>query len=211
MPNDASQSKRPKLTVRELLAILADCDPDATVDLSLPGHITESDQIIVRDPDVGYFELSYMPDVSAGYMTSAENEAQILDENNRIRPGVKPNHVTIALLQEDADQLLKLRRLGIERDNNDALLDPEPIENGPETVVVDVRLPRELWSTIRHLLRDFNQSPQVKDEQACTHGLLTVAGTLAMLAEDVGMVWTRPGSWEGSNMAQVFSSHGYNR
>jgi hypothetical protein len=30
-----------------------------------------------------------------------------------------------------------------------------------------------------------------------------------MLAEDLGMVLTRPGSWEGTNMAQVLTSHGY--
>ncbi|MDR0577857.1 MAG: hypothetical protein LBI87_10075 [Candidatus Accumulibacter sp.] len=42
-----------------------------------------------------------------------------------------------------------------------------------------------------------------------SHGPLTVASLLAMLAEDAGMVITRPGSWEGANMAQVFSSHGY--
>jgi len=39
---------------------------------------------------------------------------------------------------------------------------------------------------------------------------LTVAGALGMLAEDLGMVHSRPGSWEGSNMAQVVASHGYN-
>lgn len=204
-------AKRPKLTVRELLAILADCDPDATVNLSLSAAFTESDKIIVSDPDVFAYEHSYTPNVSASFLTSAENHNAIFDENHRIRPGVKPNHVTIALSEEDAEHLLKLRRLGIERDNDDALLEPEPIETDADTVVVDVRLPRELHSTLRHLLRNFNQSHQVKDEQACTHGLLTVAGTLAMLAEDVGMVWTRPGSWEGSNMAQVLSSHGYNR
>jgi hypothetical protein len=42
-----------------------------------------------------------------------------------------------------------------------------------------------------------------------SHGPLTVSSLLAMLAEDAGMVITRPGSWEGANMAQVFSSHGY--
>lgn len=42
-----------------------------------------------------------------------------------------------------------------------------------------------------------------------SHGPLTVASLLAMLAEDAGMVVTRPGSWEGANMAQVFISHGY--
>jgi hypothetical protein len=30
-----------------------------------------------------------------------------------------------------------------------------------------------------------------------------------MLAEDCGMVLTRPGSWEGTNMGQVRTSHGY--
>lgn len=44
---------------------------------------------------------------------------------------------------------------------------------------------------------------------ATTHGPLTVAALLAMLAEDAGLVIDRPGSWEGANMAQVFTSHGY--
>lgn len=42
-----------------------------------------------------------------------------------------------------------------------------------------------------------------------SHGELTVSKLLAMLAEDAAMVISRPGSWEGSNMAQVFQSHGY--
>jgi hypothetical protein len=42
-----------------------------------------------------------------------------------------------------------------------------------------------------------------------SHGALTVSKLLSMLAEDAGMVISRPGSWEGSNMAQVFQSHGY--
>lgn len=46
-------------------------------------------------------------------------------------------------------------------------------------------------------------------EGATTRGPLTVERLLVMLAEDVGMVISRPGSWEGSNMATVLSSHGY--
>lgn len=46
-------------------------------------------------------------------------------------------------------------------------------------------------------------------EGATTHGALTVQTLLAMLAEDAGMVISRPGSWEGANMEQVFQSHGY--
>ena len=32
---------------------------------------------------------------------------------------------------------------------------------------------------------------------------------VAMLVEDAAMVVSRPGSWEGANMASVFASHGY--
>jgi len=46
-------------------------------------------------------------------------------------------------------------------------------------------------------------------EGATTHGPLTVERLLVMLADDAGMIISRPGSWEGSNMATVLSSHGY--
>lgn len=42
-----------------------------------------------------------------------------------------------------------------------------------------------------------------------SHRALSVSAMLSMLAEDAAMVITRPGSWEDSNTAQVFSSHGY--
>ena len=42
-----------------------------------------------------------------------------------------------------------------------------------------------------------------------SHGPLTVKKLAAMLLEDAGMVINRPGSWEGSNMADVLRSHGY--
>lgn len=42
-----------------------------------------------------------------------------------------------------------------------------------------------------------------------SHGPLTTTSLLQMLAEDAGMVISRPGSWEGSNMAEVLCSHGY--
>ncbi|MDQ7979153.1 hypothetical protein QYH69_18035 [Paraburkholderia sp. SARCC-3016] len=42
-----------------------------------------------------------------------------------------------------------------------------------------------------------------------SHGELTPSKLLAMLAEDAGMVISRPGSWEGANLAQVLLSHGY--
>lgn len=42
-----------------------------------------------------------------------------------------------------------------------------------------------------------------------SHGPLTVKKLVAMLLEDAGMVISRPGSWEGSNMADVLRGHGY--
>jgi len=49
-----------------------------------------------------------------------------------------------------------------------------------------------------------------KDRDGATsHGALTVPALLAMLAEDAAMVLSRPGSWEGSGMARLLSSHGY--
>lgn len=42
-----------------------------------------------------------------------------------------------------------------------------------------------------------------------THGPLTLESMFEMLAEDLAMTETRPGSWEAANMSQVFTSHGY--
>ena len=44
---------------------------------------------------------------------------------------------------------------------------------------------------------------------ATTHGALTVERLLAMLAEDCGMIIRRPESLEGSGMANLLASHGY--
>ena len=57
--------KAAPLTVRDLLAILAECDPDAVVSLYVPMFIDESDAAIVADPDALTGEYSYTPEVSA--------------------------------------------------------------------------------------------------------------------------------------------------
>jgi hypothetical protein len=50
---------------------------------------------------------------------------------------------------------------------------------------------------------------RIAKELAMTHGALTVERLLAMLAEDCGMIINRPGSLEGSGMANLLASHGY--
>lgn len=47
------------------------------------------------------------------------------------------------------------------------------------------------------------------NDGSTTRGPLDVESLLMLLAEDAGMVVTRPGSWEGANMSQVLCSHGY--
>lgn len=42
-----------------------------------------------------------------------------------------------------------------------------------------------------------------------THGKLSVKSLAAMLMQDVALANRRPGSWEGSKMSDLLSSHGY--
>lgn len=58
-----------QFTVRELQAILNDCDPDATVDLTLPGFIDASDKQIVEDPDLASDAYGFVPQVEVFYKT----------------------------------------------------------------------------------------------------------------------------------------------
>lgn len=210
MTTTAANSDKPALKVRDLLAMLAECDPDATVDLYLPGFIDDSDKNVIEDPDVFSTDHSYTPAVSVGFMTNKDNHDRYFDENNKWRDGVKPNHVSIELTEEDTDRLIASRKRAIELADDSDGMEPEPVVGNAETVIVDVAIPRTLHAAIRQVLHSVNASRQVREEQACTHGPLTVSGLFAMLAEDVGMVETRPGCWEASNMAQVLASHGYN-
>ena len=66
----------------------------------------------------------------------------------------------------------------------------------------------ETAATLARLVKSCNDSHDARDGFT-THGKLSLERLLAMLAEDAAMVMTRPGSWEGANMAQVLMSHGY--
>lgn len=47
------------------------------------------------------------------------------------------------------------------------------------------------------------------DDDFNTHGKLDVAKLAGMMLEDAALAWRRPGSWEGANLLQVLSAHGY--
>lgn len=65
--------------------------------------------------------------------------------------------------------------------------------------------------TARHITELAKHCTEADEKRngATTHGALTVETLLTMLAEDAGMMMSRPGSWEGSNMWTVFEGHGY--
>lgn len=46
-------------------------------------------------------------------------------------------------------------------------------------------------------------------ELGTSHGGMTMKKLITLLAEDAALVESRPGSWEGANMAAVLQSHGY--
>lgn len=73
---------------------------------------------------------------------------------------------------------------------------------------ITIEISAETASLLDDLVARCNESHRDR-EGANTHGELTPATLLAMLAEDAGLVIRRPGSWEGANMAQVLISHGY--
>ncbi len=50
---------------------------------------------------------------------------------------------------------------------------------------------------------------QATDNDTGLNGPLAMPKLAAMLLEDVALVMRRPGSWEGANMLQVVSAHGY--
>lgn len=66
----------------------------------------------------------------------------------------------------------------------------------------------ETAATLARLVQCCNDAHDARDGFT-THGKLTPASLLSMLVEDAAMVMTRPGSWDGANMAQVLMSHGY--
>jgi hypothetical protein len=61
------------------------------------------------------------------------------------------------------------------------------------------------------LIREFLDYTRTLDTTFNSHGPLDMKRLARMLLEDVALAVRRPGSWEGSNMWQVLTSHGYGR
>ena len=69
---------------------------------------------------------------------------------------------------------------------------------------IEIEIPDSDAALIEEFMNE-NQS-----DEANSHGALDMIVLAEMLMEDVALTVSRPGSWEGSNMRQVLTSHGYN-
>jgi hypothetical protein len=72
-----------------------------------------------------------------------------------------------------------------------------------------VEVDEDTAAALRKLAERCTAIHHQRDAGVTTHGALTVAALLAMLAEDAGLAFSRPGTWQGVNMQHVLSSHGY--
>ncbi len=93
-----------------------------------------------------------------------------------------------------------------------------PISLGPptfpstrRTTMAKIRLEFEIddsdWRYIKAVIDGSDWAE--KTGGICSHGTLDLHGLVRMLLTDVALSVRRPGSWEGSNMLQVLTSHGY--
>lgn len=73
---------------------------------------------------------------------------------------------------------------------------------------ISIEISNMTAANLRELATPCAESNKLR-EGFTSHGDLTPSKLLAMLAEDAGMLISRPRSWEGSNLAQVLLSHGY--
>ena len=72
---------------------------------------------------------------------------------------------------------------------------------------IQIEIDDQTANNLAELVRRINAN--AGPEPFNSHGPLTVKKLAGMLLEDAGMVISRPGSWEGSNMVDVLRSHGY--
>lgn len=68
---------------------------------------------------------------------------------------------------------------------------------------IEIEISDKEAASIERLLK------KIQTDEYTTHGRLDIKVVARMLMEDVALAASRPGSWEGANMRQVLTSHGY--
>lgn len=74
--------------------------------------------------------------------------------------------------------------------------------------IMQVEVSDDVAANLAELVRRCMEADEERNG-ATTHGPLEPLDILVMLAEAAAMVVSRPGSWEGTGMAQHLAAHGY--
>ncbi len=173
-------------TVKELIAILLECDPEGNVSLSLDAALVDGGTTS-EGTAYGFYDLE---------ITCAYSEKD------------KPTSDCVYFeIGERATQECLAARANSDGSQTNQQLHNNAIVTGAE-VAVAIPLSFADYQNL-HAIVDSSNNSHRRTGGANTHGELTVNGLLAMLAQDAAMTISRPGSWEGANMLQVLESHGY--
>lgn len=198
------------MKVRELMSQLQEFDPDAEVELFLNevyvfpfSAVAEAD-----NDDVPGTEYGVPFAVAGGFKGMPES----------ITADMRPDAVTLTVTGDAVRrQLNALMRdaASMAEEQANAIKDavrattPSIATGGADgSAAVALLVSQATLSDLCDLVDGCNRRHQAGIGPN-THGLLTVPLLLTMLAEDAGMVVSRPGSWEGANMRAVLQGHGY--
>lgn len=173
--------------IGDLIAALQECDPDGTIAITLDGALVFDDEV------PGEVEYSFDPVVD--FLFSKPDARQ-------------SDRVYVGLSKKDTERIVSDRRNQRDTDLEESSLSKNPaiVTNAP--VAIALAFDHDTYVNLQAAVASCNLAEASRDG-ATTHGKLDVPRLLAMLAEDVAMTNTRPGSWEGANMQQVLDSHGY--
>lgn len=173
--------------VRDLLALLQECDPDGTVALSLDGALLSDED------EPGEIEYSFEPFVD---LLFSQRDAKQIDS------------VCLCLSHEDTRRLAESRRFAKKANSDTTASSANPAIAMSAPVAVAIALGRETYNNLLVVVESCNRADD-DNRGATTHGKLDIPKLLAMLAEDAALTNSRPGSWEGAGMQQLLDSNGY--
>lgn len=177
------------LRVKDLIALLSDCDPEGEVTLNLDETLAYG----TGEP----CEISYgfTPQIECLFSTKAVDQA-----------GARPDRISIEISEDDIRDLARRRAIQSPTEDSQPMADLSVVSDAP--VAIAVAVSGETYGHLQVVVASCNASNK-NSGGATTHGDLNVSTLLAMMAEDLAMTNYRPGSWEGANMQQVLDSHGY--
>jgi len=197
------------MKVRELVAQLQGFDQDADVQLFLNEvYVCPFDALDATDSaDATAAEYGVPFEVTGSFVNGAALPSGA--PPNAIMITVAPDSVRRQLesLKHSSEWMAEEHANAVKAAARSAM--PAVASGGAEgAAAVALLVSQTTLNNLYEVVDACNQA-HTDNDGACTHGTLTVPSLLAMLAEDAGMVFSRPGSWEGANMHTVLEGHGY--